>query len=254
MTAIEVNNVNFSYYKTTVLEDINFKIEENDFVGIIGPNGGGKTTFIKLLIGLLKPDSGSIKVFGKPVKKLNRQVGYVPQSFNFDNNYPINVKEVVMMGRLNSEIPFSKSNESNTKIVEECLSKVDMLQFKNELIGNLSGGQKQRVLIARALAVKPKILILDEPTASVDSKAGKNFYDLLDELNKEMTILMVSHDIGVVSQYVKKIACLNKQLVFHNTKEISREMLESTYQCPVDLIAHGLPHRILDEHEHGHTH
>jgi len=252
MIAVEVNNVDFGYEKNLVLEDVNFKIEENDFVGIIGPNGGGKTTFIKILIGLLKPLKGSVEIFGKSAHKLNKHIGYVPQNFNFDNNFPISVKDVVLMGRLNSSSPFSKTTASDKQIVEESLSKVNMLQFKDELIGNLSGGQKQRVLIARALSVQPKILILDEPTASVDSKAGKNFYDLLDELNKEMTIIMISHDIGVVSQYVKKIACLNKKLVFHNSKEISKEMLEDTYQCPVDLIAHGLPHRILDEHEHEH--
>lgn len=252
MTAIEVKNVYFRYEKTLVLDDINFKVEKNDFVGIIGPNGGGKTTFIKILIGLLKPEKGSVEIFGKPAHKLTKYIGYVPQSFNFDNNFPINVKDVVMMGRLNSTTPSGKATKTDKQIVEECLSKVDMLQSKDELIGNLSGGQKQRVLIARALSVQPKILILDEPTASIDSKAGKNFYELLAELNKEMTIIMISHDIGVVSQYVRKIACLNKQLVFHNSKEISKEMLEATYHCPVDLIAHGLPHRILDDHEHEH--
>jgi zinc transport system ATP-binding protein len=154
------------------------------------------------------------------------------------------------MGRLKPGSLLAKAKNKDQQIVEECLAKVDMLQYKNELIGNLSGGQKQRVLIARALSVQPKILILDEPTASIDSKAGRNFYELLHKLNKEITIIMVSHDIGVISQYVKKIACLNKKLVFHSSKEISREMLEATYQCPVDLIAHGLPHRILDEHEH----
>ena len=254
MTAIEVKNVNFRYEDTLVLEDINFKVEQNDFVGIIGPNGGGKTTFIKILIGLLKPETGSVKIFEEAVKKISKFVGYVPQSFNFDVDFPISVKEAVAIGRLNTGKLFPRTSLQDEEIVKQCLSKVDMLQFENELVGNLSGGQKQRVMIARALSVKPKILILDEPTASIDSKAGKNFYDLLSELNKDMTIIMVSHDIGVVSQYVKKIACLNKQLVFHNSKEISREMLEDTYQCPVDLIAHGLPHRILDEHEHKHGH
>lgn len=252
MTAVEVNNVTFRYENVPVLEEINFKVDENDFVGIIGPNGGGKTTLVKILIGLLKPETGNVKIFGQLAGKLKKHIGYVPQSFNFDTHYPISVREVVLMGRINAAASFSKVKTGDEKIVEECLAKVDMYKFKNELIGNLSGGQKQRVLIARALSVKPKILILDEPTASVDSKAGKNFYDLLDELNKEMTIIMISHDIGVVSKYVKKIACLNKKLVFHNSKEISREMLEATYQCPVDLIAHGLPHRILDEHEHKH--
>lgn len=252
MTAIEVENVYFRYETTPILEEINFKVEEKDFVGIIGPNGGGKTTLIKILIGLLKPEKGTVKIFGEPISKQNKYVGYVPQLFNFDNNFPINVRDVVLMGRLKPGLLLTKAKNKDQQIVEECLAKVDMLQYKNELIGNLSGGQKQRVLIARALSVQPKILILDEPTASVDSKAGRNFYELLRKLNEDITIIMVSHDIGVISQYVKKIACLNKKLVFHNSKEISREMLEATYKCPVDLIAHGLPHRILDEHEHEH--
>ena len=250
MTAIEVKNVYFRYETTPILEEINFKVEEKDFVGIIGPNGGGKTTFIKILIGLLKPEKGTVEIFGKPAPKQNNYIGYVPQLFNFDSNFPINVRDVVLMGRLKPGSLLTKAKNEDRKIVEECLAKVDMLQYENELIGNLSGGQKQRVLIARALSVQPKILILDEPTASVDSKAGRNFYELLHQLNEDITVIMVSHDIGVISQYVKKIACLNKRLIFHNSKKITREMLEATYQCPVDLIAHGLPHRILDEHEH----
>lgn len=252
MTAIEVENVYFRYETTPILEEVNFKVEEKDFLGIIGPNGGGKTTLIKILIGLLKPEKGTVKIFGEPISKQNKYVGYVPQLFNFDNNFPINVRDVVLMGRLKPGLLLTKAKNKDQQIVEECLAKVDMLPYKNELIGNLSGGQKQRVLIARALSVQPKILILDEPTASVDSKAGRNFYELLRKLNEDITIIMVSHDIGVISQYVKKIACLNKKLVFHNSKEISREMLEATYKCPVDLIAHGLPHRVLDEHEHEH--
>jgi zinc transport system ATP-binding protein len=252
MTAIEVENVYFRYETTPILEEVNFKVEGKDFLGIIGPNGGGKTTLIKILIGLLKPEKGTVKIFGEPISKQNKYVGYVPQLFNFDNNFPINVRDVVLMGRLKPGLLLTKAKNKDQQIVEECLAKVDMLPYKNELIGNLSGGQKQRVLIARALSVQPKILILDEPTASVDSKAGRNFYELLRKLNEDITIIMVSHDIGVISQYVKKIACLNKKLVFHNSKEISREMLEATYKCPVDLIAHGLPHRVLDEHEHEH--
>ncbi|KUG26718.1 zinc abc transporter, atp-binding protein znuc [hydrocarbon metagenome] len=251
MKAIEVKNLFFRYEDLPVLEDINFEVDEKDFVGIIGPNGGGKTTLIKILVGLLKSQQGTVNIFGKPVSVMNHLIGYVPQNFNFDSSFPISVIDVAKMGRINQSKKFKNSAEDQL-IAEECLKKVDMFEMKDKLIGNLSGGQKQRVLIARALSAEPKILILDEPTASIDSKAGLNFYELLHNLNEEMTIIMISHDIGVISQYVEKIACLNKKLVFHDSKEISREMLEQTYQCPVDLIAHGLPHRILDEHEHKH--
>lgn len=243
MRAIEITNLSFSYDALNVLDDVNLVVEENDFLGIIGPNGGGKSTLIKLITGLLKPEKGTIRLYGEPPSAARNVIGYVPQHFNFEANYPISVFDVVKMGRIGKD-----KNGAKKEIVEESLKKVYMLDYKDRLIGELSGGQKQRVLIARALAVKPKILLLDEPTASIDSQFGKSFYELLTELNKSLTIILVSHDIGVVSRYVKKIGCLNKQLVFHDSKEITPDMLEKAYQCPVDLIAHGVPHRVLDEH------
>jgi len=243
MLAIEINNLSFSYGQLNVLENVNLALEENDFLGIIGPNGGGKSTLVKLITGLLKPQKGSIRIFGELPSSAKSMIGYVPQHFNFEANYPISVFDVVKLGRA------GKSNKANNKeAVEQALRKVSMFEYKDRLIGELSGGQKQRVLIARALAVEPKILLLDEPTASTDSNFGKNFYELLTELNKNLTIILISHDIGVISRYVKKIGCLNKQLVSHGTKEITPDMLEDTYHCPVDLIAHGVPHRVLDEH------
>jgi zinc transport system ATP-binding protein len=241
--AVQINNLNVSYNNLKVLEDINLTVAENDFIGIIGPNGGGKTTLLKALTGIIEPDSGSIKVFGKSISEENGLVGYVPQFSSFENTFPISVYNVVRMGMIHKR-------QYETSKIDEILKSVELFDIKNKLIGELSGGQKQRVLIARALVSKPKVLLLDEPTSSIDPKTGKSVYGLLNKLNETTTIILVSHDIGAISSYVKKIACLNKTLVFHDSKEITNEMLEETYQCPVDLIAHGLPHRILNEHKH----
>lgn len=249
-TALKIESLSFSYEELKILEDINLSLPEKEFVGIIGPNGGGKTTLLKLILGILEPTSGKILIFDKPIKYQKKLVGYVPQYSNFDSHFPITVWDVVLSARLGKSSLLARYTKRDHEIVSDALDKVNILDLKNELIGNLSGGQKQRVLIARALATEPKILLLDEPTASIDTKAGKSFYDLLHQLNETITIILVSHDIGAVSQYVNKIACLNKKLIFHDSKEITNEMLEATYECPVDLIAHGIPHRVFHEHKH----
>lgn len=243
INAISIKDLNVVFGDFLVLQDINLQIQEKEFLGIIGPNGGGKTTLLKALLGLIKPTSGEIKIFNEPLHVNRKYIGYVPQFSNFEKDYPISVYDVVKLGTI--------GNKENKKSIDinSVLAKVEMLEFKDRLIGQLSGGQKQRVLIARALASNPKILLLDEPTASVDTKSGKTFYELLKVLNEEITIVLVSHDIGVLSQYVKKIACLNKNLAYHDSKEITHEMLESAYHCPVDLIAHGVPHRVLGEYK-----
>lgn len=248
MTALKVDNLDVAIGGNLVLENINLEIKEKEFLGIIGPNGGGKTTLLKTLIGLIKPERGTVSVFGRPGLNGRKYIGYVPQYSSFDQHYPISVREVVYMGRLDSVKLFHRFSKEDMHIVEYALNRVGMLEFKDRLIRNLSGGERQRVMIARALARDPKILLFDEPTASVDSAAGKTFYEILKSLNEEKTIILVSHDIGAVSQYVKKIACLNKKLIFHDSKEVTAEMLENTYQCPVDLIAHGVAHRVLDKH------
>ena len=248
MVSLEIENLQVSLKGKIVLEDINLALDEKEFLGIIGPNGAGKTTFLKSMVGLIKPDKGSIKIFGKLLTEQKSLIGYVPQFNTFDINYPVSVCEVVQMGLLGRG---RKNNNNNEKEeVLKALEQVGLAEFSTRRIKELSGGEMQRVLIARALVNSPKILLLDEPTTSIDSYHGQNFYDLLKKLNEEITIILVSHDIGAVSSYVKKIACLNKTMVFHDSKDITKEMLESTYKCPVDLIAHGVPHRVLDKHEH----
>ena len=248
--AIWVKNLWVQLDEAMVLENINLELMEKEFLGIIGPNGGGKTTLLKAILGLLKPFKGTIRIFGEPPVKARHNIGYVPQYTMYDKDFPINVWDVVLMGRLNTRKYIPWYSASDKKAAKNALDTVEMYDFKNHHIDNLSGGQKQRVFIARALASNPRMLLLDEPTASVDKHIQKSIYDLLKKLNEEMTIVLVTHDIGVISRYVDKIACLNHRLFSHGTEEnLTPEMIEETYQCPVELIAHGVPHRVLGEHE-----
>jgi len=249
--AIEVEDVSFSYEKAEVLRNVSFRLKQGEFLGIIGPNGGGKTTLVKLLLGLLQPDRGTIRVLGVEPNAASRRVGYVPQSMDLSRAFPISVMEVALMGRLSrARIGKRYSGEDEEK-ARQVLQKVGMWDHRRHLIGKLSGGQKQRVFIARALATDPEILFLDEPTASVDPEFQVSLYDILQELNKEVTIVVITHDIGVVSSYMKSIACVNKHFIFHEGSHITQEMIDMAYQCPVDLIAHGMPHRVLPTHKEG---
>jgi len=233
----------------TILEDINLIIHSNDFLGIIGPNGGGKTTLLKVILGLIKPQRGRLRILGVTPKKARRNIGYVPQVSLFDRNFPISVWEVVLLGRLGKGGLCRTFNENDRKVTEDALKQVNMYDDRHLQIGRLSEGQKQRVFIARALTKNPQLLLLDEPTASIDKPMQEGLYELLQRLQKEMTIVLVSHDIGAVSTLVNKIACLNRTLFYHDSKEITAQHLESVYHCPVDLIAHGVPHRVLKEHD-----
>ena len=237
------------YGSVTVLEDVNLTVEDGDFLGIIGPNGGGKTTLLKAVLGLVPPSRGTVRVGGLPPNKARRLVGYVPQYNLFDREFPMNVLDTVLMGRMNAKGILRRHVAEDRELAAASLREVGMSGYENRQIGKLSGGEQQRVFIARALISRPRLLLLDEPTSGVDSSAQTEFYELLGSLKKEMGIMMVSHDISAVSVYVDKIACLNRKLYYHGSKEISAEVLEATYQCPVQMIAHGtVPHRVLKEH------
>jgi len=246
--AINVRNVSVYYGSIPALKDVNLLVERGDFLGIIGPNGGGKSTLLKVLLGLIKPDSGEVRIFGKTPAKARSHVGYVPQHSAYRLDFPINVREVVLMGRLGQHRLLKKYSSKDFEAAENALRKVKMQDFADRLISELSGGQRQRVFIARALASEPEVLLLDEPVAGIDTMMQKEFYDVLVELKSKITIIMVSHDLTAVSTYVDKIACLNQTLYFHDSKEISEADLKDAYGCPVDLIAHGMPHRVLKEH------
>ena len=248
--AIELKNISAGYDNDIVIENINSNIYDGDFFGIIGPNGGGKSTLLKIILGLLNPIKGTVKIYEQIPKIGRKNIGYVPQYSEYDKQYPISVWDVVLMGRRSVRGIHPIYSSDDKKATVEALKKVSMLEYKKRHISELSGGQRQRVFIARALVSNPKILLLDEPTASIDKDLQINFYNLLKELNKNVTILLVTHDIGVISSYVTRVACLNHFMFTHDDeKMISREMLEKTYSCPVDLIAHGVPHRVLDEHK-----
>ena len=248
---IRLEDVWVHYDSLTALEGVNLSVKEGDFLGIIGPNGGGKTTLLKVILGLVKPSRGKVIVMGNSPERARKFIGYIPQYSPFDRDFPASVWDVVLMGRLGHRGRFKRYTPEDKRIAAEALRKVEMFDLKDRQIGKLSWGQKQRVLIARALATEPKILLLDEPASSLDSRIEVGLYELLRTLNREITIILVSHDIGVISAYVKTIACLNRRLIYHGLKEITSDMLEGSYQCPVDLIAHGLPHRVLSKHQKG---
>ena len=250
--ALDISNLNVFYGEDCALRDVNLQVEEREFLAIIGPNGGGKTTLLKSILGLVQPDSGEIRIFGRSGESARRSIGYVPQFSRFDRKFPISVEEVVLIGRLSGRSAwFSRFSLQDRQLVDSLLERLEIADLKHRQIGQLSGGQLQRVLIARALAVEPKILVLDEPTASVDSASKTRIYDLLKELNQEMTILIVTHDLSAVSSNIDKIACLNQQLFYHGRTELEAGLVEKVYGCPVDLIAHGVPHRVLRGHEEG---
>jgi len=245
---IEIKNLWFSLNGEPVLQEVNFSLFHKEFLAMIGPNGGGKTTLLKLILGLLKADRGEIRVLGQNPRQAAHRIGYVPQDIHINKNFPISVLDVVLMGRLRSGVSWSHHKKDDRSTAQAALGKVEMEQLKDRHIDELSGGQRQRVFIARALVTEPEILILDEPTASVDTKGQTEIFTILKDLNKKITILVVSHDLLALSSYIKSVACVNRRVHYHEAAEVTEEMLEMAYQCPVELIAHGLPHRVLREH------
>ena len=235
---ISIEGVSFAYDHRPVLSDINLTVEPKDYMAVVGPNGGGKTTLLRLILGSLKAERGKVRVFGLPPAKARHMVGYVPQHGVFDPDFPVSALEVVLMGRLERRAFFPRYKREDYAAVQEAMGLLGVDNLGEYRYGDLSGGQKQRVLIARALVAKPKLLILDEPTASVDSRVEQDVYELLSRLNEEITILIVSHDLGFVSAYVNKVACLNQWLAVHKTEEITSEVLAGLYRSSVEMIQH----------------
>jgi zinc transport system ATP-binding protein len=234
-----------------VLEDVNLDLEEGDFLGLIGPNGGGKSTLLKVMLGLIKPDRGEVRIFGLAPQAARGRVGYMPQKTLFDQAFPVKALEVVLMGRYSRSGLLRRFSSADREAALHALKAVGMEAHAKREIGALSGGEQQRVFVARSLVSDPKLLLLDEPTAGVDAAQQKEFYDLLCRLNRDMgiAIVLVSHDITAISRHVNKIACLNQRLYYHGSKELTNEDIEKAYGCPVEMIAHGAPHRVLREHD-----
>lgn len=247
--AVQIENLTVKFGDITAIKNVFLDVYEHDFLGIIGPNGGGKTTLLKAIIGLLEPTGGKIRVFGEKPEKIGGLVGYVPQITALSKKFPATVKEVVLMGRLPGAFkPFHKYTEEDHRIADSLMERAGIGKLAGRMIGELSGGEFQKMLIARALAIEPRLLILDEPTASVDTDSRNHIYDLLNDINRSVTVILVTHDLLAVSSHVKTLACLNRELVCHGGPELSDEAVKTLYGCPVDLIAHGVPHRVLREH------
>jgi len=243
---VELKDVWVYYNGIAVLEDISLSVKEKTFLAVIGPNGGGKSTLLKVMLGLIKADKGTVEVFGRTPEEGRKHVGYLPQYKPLDLRFPISVYDVVLTGRYKET--FRNYSEADRKAVEEALQAVDMLKYGGRQIGALSGGQMQRVFLARAIVREPKLLLLDEPTASIDPEMQKTFYSMLSGLKEKMAIVFVTHDVGAISTYVDEIACLNRRLFHHGPAEEGIDNLAEAYNCPVDLIDHGTPHRVLREH------
>jgi len=251
---VTLENVCFAYNGEPVIEDVSVTIHPGDFIAMIGPNGGGKTTLLKLILGLLEPDRGTIRVMDRPALAAAPSIGYVPQNVNINNTFPVSALDVVLMGKHDPKKRWARYSASDRAEALAALDRLQMGAYADTRINDLSGGQRQRVFIARALVTNPQLLLLDEPTASIDTRGQAEFFDQLKDLNREVSILVVSHDLLVISRYVKTVACVNKRLHYHNEAEITGEMIETMYSCsveevcPVELVTHGrLPHRVLHE-------
>jgi len=245
---IEVRDVWFSFNGHPVLREASLAVPQGDFLVIIGPNGGGKTTLLKLILGLLKPDRGTVRLFGRSPERVAHRIGYVPQNVHVNKTFPVSVLDVVLMGRLRKGRGWLYHTRKDRSAAQAVLEQMRVWEHRDRRIGALSGGELQRVFIARALVSGPEALFLDEAMASIDAQSRGDFYDMLKELNRTVTIIAVSHDMMILSSHVKSVACVNRELYHHHSGELTQTMIDQAYHCPVDLVAHGVAHRVLSRH------
>jgi len=248
---IELKNIHAGYNGEIIVKNASFGVRQNDFIGIIGPNGGGKTTLIKVILGLIKPRSGEVKYYYN-AEVSDQLIGYLPQVHIIDKKFPISVKDVVLSGYMNKNRlirRFSKNEKMNADLQME---KMGIAALRKKPIGELSGGQMQRTFLCRAIISSPKLLILDEPNNNVDNKFESDLYETLRKLNESIAIMIVSHDVGIISTYIKTIICVNRDVHYHNSNIIDETQLKA-YNCPIQLITHGeIPHTVLKTHVHEH--
>ena len=243
----EMYSLSASYGANLVLQDVNFRVNENDFIGIIGPNGGGKTTLLRVILGLMKPVTGKM-VFNSDLLNGN-SIGYLPQMSTGDINYPVTVTDIILSGLMIRKGIISRMSASDKKKADTVIDELGLSGMSKSTLNELSGGQMQRVFLARAIIGNPRLLLLDEPGNFVDTTFENDFYEKLKELNKRMAILMVSHDVGTISSHIKSFACVNRSLHYHPSPEITNEDLLA-YGCPIQLVTHGdVPHTVLKYHQ-----
>jgi zinc transport system ATP-binding protein len=242
----EMRSLSASYGLNTVLQDIDFKVNENDFIGVIGPNGGGKTTLLKIILGLLKPAKGDL-IFNTELLDGNR-IGYLPQMSTGDINYPVTVNDIILSGLMIRKGLISRMSAADRIKASTVIDELGLTGMAKSTLNELSGGQMQRVFLGRAIIGDPKLLLLDEPGNFVDATFENDFYEKLKDLNNRMAILMVSHDVGTISAHIKSFACVNRSLHYHHSHEITNEDLLA-YGCPIQLVTHGdIPHTVLKTH------
>ena len=243
----EMHSLSASYGANTVLQDVNFTVNENDFIGVIGPNGGGKTTLLKVILGLLKPAKGTL-IFNETLLNGN-SIGYLPQLSTGDVNYPVTVTDIILSGLMIGKSIFSRMSSSDKLKAHTVIEELGLTGMSKSNLNELSGGQIQRVLLGRAIIGNPRLILLDEPGNFVDTTFENDFYEKLKDLNKRMAILMVSHDVGIISSHIKSFACVNRSLHYHPSPEITNEDLLA-YGCPIQLVTHGeVPHTVLKYHK-----
>lgn len=248
---IDISNLTVGYEnRPNVLKDVSLSVYENDFLGIIGPNGGGKTTLLKAILGLIKTTSGTISFYDNGQKVPSLNIGYLPQINQIDKKFPIAVSEVILSGLTPKGTVFKTYSKEDKYEATSVAARLGIEELLSRPIGELSGGQLQRVLLGRAIVDNPKLIILDEPSSYVDKLFETNFYKLLGDINKDIAIMLVSHDVGTIISLVKNIACVNRDLHYHAGTDVSNEWLQNSYQsCPIEILGHGsLPHRVVMEH------
>lgn len=252
-SAIEVENLSFAYDGSPVLRNVSLHIADRDFACIVGPNGGGKTTLLKLLLGLLQPQRGRVRVLGVSPERARTRVGYMPQHAQLDPQFPVTVSEVVLMGRLGLTRWIGPFRRRDREAADAALKQVDLHDLRSRAFSQLSGGQRQRALIARAIVCEPRLLLLDEPTANLDPGVEDELQDLLRELNRRMTVVIVSHDVGFVSKNVNTVVCVNRDVKVHCADRLTGDVFRELYGQDVQVVQHAHDHT-HDPGPHHHRH